>query len=403
MGARRSPTSQGAEARAPATRTSLAWLLLAVGGITLPFIYKAFHLDDTIFIRLAQQMLRDPLAPGLADHGFGGDFFPLYIDTHPPLIAGYLAVLLKLFGGASEAGLHLGFIIFPALAAVAMFWLARRFTDSPLTAALLLVVTPGFMVMSESIMTDIPALALWLAAIAAFIYAVDGADRRLLLLATVFLTLAVWTTYQSFSLIPLLLLYILLKRRATAVNLAPLAAALTAFGGIFLFYYLATGGPPKLSYSIGLNLDPDFIANKILSSVSVIGGAIVFPLVLVAGLLKGKKEYAVFSALCAAILLYFFSRVSSGQYTVIAAILQAVFYSAGILTIYRIYDSGADAIFPRSGSTGASTTAQDNIFLILWIGGVLVYNILLLPYASTRYLLPLFPPVILMFVGFARS
>lgn len=91
--------------------------MLVVGGITLPFIYKAFHLDDTIFIRLAEEMLRDPLALGLPDHGFGGDFFSLYIDTHPPLIAGYLAVLLKIFGGASEAGLHLGFIFFPALAA----------------------------------------------------------------------------------------------------------------------------------------------------------------------------------------------------------------------------------------------------------------------------------------------
>ena len=46
---------------------------------------------------------------------------------------------------------------------------------------------------------------------------------------------------------------------------------------------------------------------------------------------------------------------------------------------------------------------RDNIFLILWIAGVLVYSILLLPYASTRYLLPLFPPVVLMFVRYARG
>src|SRR5665811_1824611 len=200
-------------------KKSLALLMLVTGAITLPFIFKAFHLDDTVFVWLGQQKLDDPFSLGLPDHGYEGNFFSLYLDTHPPLFTSYLSLLIRLFGGSGEVGLHLGMIMFPVLAAVSMFYLGRRFTDSPLTATLLLIVTPGFMVMSQSVMTDVPALSLWLAAIASYVYAIDRDDgrTRLLTLAGVFTSLAILTTYQSFSLLPLLFVYALLKRRVTCL------------------------------------------------------------------------------------------------------------------------------------------------------------------------------------------
>lgn len=156
----RSNVSGVEEVKTAATKSSLALLIFVVGAITLPFIFKAFHMDDTFFVWLAQEKLKNPLALGLPDHGYEGNFFSLYLDTHPPLLTSFLSLLIWISGGASEVALHIGFIIFPALAAVSMFFLARRFTDSPLAAALLLIVSPGFMVMSESIMTDVPALSL---------------------------------------------------------------------------------------------------------------------------------------------------------------------------------------------------------------------------------------------------
>lgn len=395
-------------------------LILAAGAVTLPFVFKAFHLDDTVFVWLGQEKLSDPFALGLPNHGYEGNFFPVYLDTHPPLHTSFLALLIWIFGGPSEVGLHLGLVIFAVLATVSMFYLGRRFTDSPLTAALLLIVTPGFMVMAQSVMTDVPALSLWLAAIASYVYAIDraggknsdsgqnggrhpGSGRRygtgLLVLAGLFTSLAILTTYQSFSLLPLLFVYALLKRRVTLKTMLPLAAALAVFGAIVVYYLAATGEPPKLSYSFGVNLAPAFIANKVLAIISVIGGATVFPLMLVMGLLRGRKEYLAFAALFVLILAFFLNRAVSGEYTLAAAILQAVFYSAGLLAVYRFFNLGMDAAFAdeRSGRD------RDNIFLVLWIAGVLVYSVLLLPYASTRYLLPLFPPVVLLFVSYARG
>jgi len=396
-----SKISSREEVKTPGTKSSLALLIFIVGAISLPFIFKAFHLDDTIFVWLGQEKLGHPLALGLPDHGYEGNFFSLYLDTHPPLHTSYLSLLIRVFGGTGEAGLHLGLIIFPILAAVSMFYLGKRFTDSPLTAALLLIVTPGFMVMSQSVMTDVPALSLWLAAVASYIYAIDSDDkgRRLLVLAGVFTSLAILVTYQSFSLLPLLFAYALLKRRVTFRTMLPLAAALAVFATIVIYYLVATGNPPKLSYSTGVNLAPVFIANKVLSIVSVIGGATVFPLILAAGMLKNKKDYLGFMAIFGLLLIFFLGKSLSGEYTFAAGILQAVFYSAGLLAIYRFFNTGADAVFTDE----RSEKDRDNIFLVLWISGVLVYSVLLLPYASTRYLLPLFPPVVLMFVSYARD
>jgi len=414
---------------------ALVVLLAGAALITLPFIFKAFHLDDTVFVWLGQEKLHDPFALGLPDHGYEGNFFSLYLDTHPPLFTTYLSLLIRLFGGAYEWGLHLGMVIFPALAAVSMYFLARRFTGSALVSALLLIVTPGFMVMAQSVMTDVPALSLWLAAIAAYVYGVDregigrdgGVERerdeseqsrvspdspfwvsrgtaqmgstRLLVLAGIFMSLAVLTTYQSLSLVPLLFVYALLARRINMKTMLPLLAALAVFGAIVVYYLAATGHLPKLSYSIGLNLGPSFLANKILAIVSAIGGATIFPVLLAVGLLKGKKDYLAFAALFAALLVLFLMRVSGGEYTPIAAILQAVFYSAGLLAFYRFFSTSVDSAVAEK----RTRADLDNIFLIIWIAGVLVYSVLLLPYASTRYLLPMFPPVVLMFIRYSSG
>lgn len=381
------------------TKPALAVVILVALCITLPFITKAFHLDDTFFVRLAQEKLTHPLALGLPDHGFEGNLFTLYLDTHPPLLTSYLSLLIRIFGGASEVGLHLGFVIFPVLAGISMFFLGRRFTGNPLLSALLLITTPGFMVMSQSVMTDTPVLAFWLAAIAAYVYGLDHDDRRLLVTSGVFIGLAICTTYQSVSLLPLLFLYALLARRITIKNMLPLIAGLAVITAFIIYYYAVTGGPPRLSYGIGLTYAPWFMAEKVLSSISTIGGATVFPLIIAAGMLKGKKDYLTYVTLLAVLLVYYLVKVTPGQYSVAAAILQALFYSAGLLALYRFANMGLDAAFAKKRTVSDS----DNVFLVLWIAGVLFYTIILLPYSSTRYLLALFPPIVLLFVKYAQG
>ncbi|MCL4310121.1 MAG: hypothetical protein M0Z32_01335 [Actinomycetota bacterium] len=55
------PADKGLAGWRPGTPVSLALLTAIACLITLPFIFRAFHADDTVFVWLGQQRLKDPL------------------------------------------------------------------------------------------------------------------------------------------------------------------------------------------------------------------------------------------------------------------------------------------------------------------------------------------------------
>jgi len=60
-------------------------------------------------------------------------------------------------------------MVFSLIAACAMWSLARRFSPHPLWAALLFIAVPAFVVNGNSLETDLPFLAFWMAAVALFV------------------------------------------------------------------------------------------------------------------------------------------------------------------------------------------------------------------------------------------
>ena len=155
----------------------LALLVLAT---YLPFINQAVHIDDPIYLEVADTILRKPLfpydfpvifegyqAPDSASHG------------HLPLTCYYLALVKLLTGGSPEWALHLAFIVFPLLAAWTMYDVARHLVRWPLAAASLLVLSPAFMTLSHTLMTDVPLLTFWLVAFSGFFRVFENpGDRR---------------------------------------------------------------------------------------------------------------------------------------------------------------------------------------------------------------------------------
>ena len=59
-------------------------------------------------------------------------------------------------------------MVFSLIAAWAMWSLARRFSPQPLWATLLFMAVPAFVVNGNSLETDLPFLAFWMAAVALF-------------------------------------------------------------------------------------------------------------------------------------------------------------------------------------------------------------------------------------------
>src|SRR5947207_1627140 len=112
-------------ARAP-TLAPVAVLALLTLGCLLPFLNKAFHIDDPVFLWPAQQIERDPLRPFDRQVNWYGYTEPLgSLTIHPPLVSYYMAAAARV-AGWSEPALHGAFLLLAIGVVVGTYLLARR-------------------------------------------------------------------------------------------------------------------------------------------------------------------------------------------------------------------------------------------------------------------------------------
>jgi hypothetical protein len=127
-------------------------------------------------------------------------------------------------------------MVFSLIAACAMWSLARRFSPHPLWAALLFVAVPAFVVNGNSLETDLPFLAFWMAAIALF----EGTP----LLSSICMALAALTAYQAVLLTPILAVYVWLFHRRSRARWLTLLVPPFMVAAWQLFERLSTGALP---------------------------------------------------------------------------------------------------------------------------------------------------------------
>lgn len=145
--------------RLAAPAIAIAVLVLA------PFVNKAFTIDDTVFLREAQQAILDPRHP-TAFVMVWNENAERVVPTSGPLMA-WLLVPAVLAGGAEWVAHGLQ-ILMLAVAVLATVALALRTGVPPAWAAgagLLLVATPAALGMAGTAMADVPAMALGAAGI----------------------------------------------------------------------------------------------------------------------------------------------------------------------------------------------------------------------------------------------
>jgi len=195
-------------------RASLRPVLL-VAAVTVvclaPFLTKAFHVDDYLFLRSAQQIRAHPADPfGVMVNWYGFPMPLADVTKNPPGAAYFIAAASTLVGW-SEFGLHLAFLL-PAVAAViGTYFLARRMCDRPLGAALATLLTPAFLVSGTTVMCDTLLLACWVWATLLWIRGVEQRDWLALTGAAVLMAAAALTKYFGACLIPLLLSYAVVR------------------------------------------------------------------------------------------------------------------------------------------------------------------------------------------------
>ncbi|MHB8859944.1 MAG: ArnT family glycosyltransferase [Thermoleophilia bacterium] len=369
--------------------TILAVVVLA---LTIPFINQAFHWDDRDFIDQARVTVQDPLQFNFVDYQERGVYRAIMVFRHPPLLSYYLAAFMKI-GGESEVLLHGAFVLFPLIAAVSMYSLGRRFTRHPMVASLLLVFTPGFMVLSHTVMGNLPGVALWLAATALFVWGVDRDDWKLLILSGLAMAASIMIFAQALELAAILAVYAILKWRFRLRVFAAFVIPAAAYGWWRFYIGQRYGRAPAINYVV------DFNTNSQIRSLFVfIGGSIFFPLSAWVLYLRRKVDllaaFALLPPLITWVAVYY---VAKGDLTLWQGIQVSALAVAGYCIFYGLFSSAVseawNLVKRRKGSI-------DAMFLCSWFAAVAaVYaGTTSLPYVAVRHLLPLFAPVILLFV-----
>lgn len=365
--------------------------------IHVPFVNKAFHLDDVQYLAIARNVFENPLFPLDLPYVFEGQRVSLWGHTHPPLNSYFLAGALWVANAPpSEVPLHSLYLLFPLAATVSFYFLARRFAVPPILSTALLVSVPAIIVSAQTLMTDVPLLAFWLCATTLFIYGVDRRDNRLTRLTLLPLTAAVFTSYQGLALLPLLLLYAFLhgqlRARLTVIVSLPviLLASWQLLGYAYRGSFYATTLFDYLQ-QLGVLL-PSTKVSVAISTLTYLGGTILlFPFLFVA--FGRTSKVLAFAALVVAVLV---AAQRLPNYGTLQRALFASCFAGGLLTT-------AWVLRFLFGQAAQRRENADGIFLSLWFLGVISYCILLFFSGSARYLLPASPPLLILLVKTAQS
>lgn len=365
---------------------------------TVPFLNKAFHIDDVLYLRVAEQITHNPLDPY---HGIvlwdAPDHQPASLfatDFNPPLwkyvLAGAIAVL-----GREEYKLHLVESVATFFATWGTFQLARRFTKVPLATTCLVILSPFFLP-GQNLMLEAPLLCLATWSIEFLWRGWDNDDARWSCLAGLTLSAAVMTKYTAGLLLLLLAMACVLKnRRRHLVFLMPPLVTLALWNGHNLWAYgqshlLSHFGSHRGVFGWGEWRLRALVLLRTIGSVALLA-----PLVVASLLRRGSKGFLAIligagMAVGVAILdrdsILKRSAIETPQWTAPREYLAHVLFFTGQGSFVVLGLAASSAFAWRNGERSLRPL-DSNTFLDLWIAGYLCFNISSVPFQAVRHLL----------------
>ena len=384
------------------------WLLLPLLALVL-FMNKPFHIDDAVFLRSADNLPYTLVGEASGPVEFNGFLFEdlsPYESTHPPLIP-YFLKLLGVFQpeeGYRFWAYHFFFLVFPILG---IYYMRQLLRGEKTYAVAFLVLSPLFFVNATNLMADVPMTVLWIGCIAELVAFDRNSDRSALLRMGILLWLALMTAYQSLALIPLLLCYILLRRRYAAIS--PLVFASGFFLIFLMIVYKLNGYFPILRPTVGIHINSlvemgsqnKYLVHKMLAMPICLGQGLFFLTPFLLRDLEDRQRFGfLIGALSGTFLL--FEYVTSQGHTLgyhpwELIVLRLLAY-VGLLWILVLLVRFARFVYAFT-KTERGTRQGLSLVCYFWFFGVLFYNLVLMPYISARYLLPAIPPALLLFFG----
>lgn len=219
----------------PGTRRVLPVLALLTVMLLVPFAGKAFHIDDTLFLKAAHQISAHPFDP----YGFSVNWFtteePMAdVMQNPPLASYYIAAVAAIFGW-SEIALHLAFVPFAIAVVLGTYALARRCAAPPVLSALAVLLSPIFLVSSTNVMCDTMMLSMFIWAVVLWIDGITHGSSLRLMWAFGLVALAVLAKYFAVSALLLMAAYAISRRRLTVAPILAIVLSLIVILGYELW------------------------------------------------------------------------------------------------------------------------------------------------------------------------
>lgn len=301
-------------------------------------------------------------------------------QTHLPVAEYYLAALVKMVGRFDEVKFRLLFAIFPLLAIVSFYRLARRFTVNPLMASSLFAVSPAFFVLTPTLMMDIPMLALLLAGISIHLDGVHNHAR--LWPSSICFILAAGIGYTVLIPLGCLFIWAVVNKRPKREWIAIAAAPACIFVWLFVMK-LHFGQSPATELARYYTSHFSF-TQVLVPMFSFIGGVALFPWIFLAWIETSTRRLIAMLSILAALLLTFFWNWSSIPYRLWWVFLASS--GIGFLILFAINATRRMSVQRPLGYG----------FLILWLPMTLLFFLLFAEMMSARYVLLSLPPLLLV-------
>ena len=184
-------------------------------GCLAPFINKAIHGDEMLFIWMAEWIQKHPTDFYGFQVNMYGSTIPMWVGNYnPPLISYFLAGVAAVFGW-HEIVLHAACLVVAFTAAAGIYALAKMWCDRPLLATVVAIFTPAFLVCSTTLTCDVLMLSFWIWALVCWERGLASSEQSWWRFAGagVLAGLAVLTKYSAVTLLPLLLILSILRTR----------------------------------------------------------------------------------------------------------------------------------------------------------------------------------------------